>query len=186
LYEQNQLSVPICEITISSTFKIKEATTFGSDIAPAGFIFVPAFSTVSTDCDGLVDPAIWGTDIAASVANGSQTFGVALTAPLTSADPLWSDLELWYGASNWGQLDPYAHGASVYMSALGGFMQFDIDGDGISDTIGWGMSNEVDSLWVETGNVNDKNIVLTTNGSFIGDNFYILSYGIPDLTFLFY
>jgi hypothetical protein len=93
---------------------------------------------------------------------------------------------LWYGASNWGQLDPYAHGAAVYMSALGGFLASDIDGDGISDTIGWGISREVDSTWVETGNYNDKNLVFFTNGGFPGLNEYVITFGTTDLTWLFY
>ena len=175
---------PICEITISSSSNIAEATVFGSQTASSGFIMDASTANIVTDCDGLLNPADWTNNIANAIKNGGQSFGVGLTSALTSADPLYSEMET--SLTQWGydwtnDFEPYVFGAGVYMSPLTGFLEVDLNNDATIDTTYYTRNWNVDSSWQVTGTMVPKADVLTTKAGAQGGSIFIISFGTASL-----
>ena len=106
-------------------------------------------ANIVTDCDGLLNPADWTNNIANAIKNGGQSFGVGLTSALTSADPLYSEMET--SLTQWGydwtnDFEPYVFGAGVYMSPLNGFLEVDLNNDATIDTTYYTRNWNVDRL----------------------------------------
>jgi hypothetical protein len=169
----------ICEITISTTSNRPDTTVFGASTAAAGFIFDTSASTVTTDCDGLLDPSVWGSNIATTVRLGGMTYGVGLNGPLTSADPLYTNMSValpTLGVDWTTDFEPYLVGVGVYLSALNGFLAADLDNDGVADTTHYARSWAVDSSFVATGLLTGKNNALTTDGGIMGGSIYVITF----------
>lgn len=104
----------VCTVIVQQAGPITPGSLNDSAVKK-GFLFDWDTATIQHDCDGLVDPALWGEDISASLK--TVDWGVGLTG-LASADVKSDWLDLVDDDENWTD---YMAGARPYLSTTGTF-----------------------------------------------------------------
>lgn len=137
----------VCTIVLEQSGPFAKATALGSDTTqPIMVKFNPATATIEHDCDGLLDPAVWGEDLAASLAASGVEWGLGVDASVNSTISTWIEDQV--EADMWTeQFDGKLLGARPYFTTTG-----TITSSGAE--ISWAQAQAIDSnnrvLWDDT------------------------------------
>lgn len=80
----------VCTITVEQAGPIATTTSLGGDTSQAiAFVFDFTKATIEHDCDGLLDPALWGEDLSASIAGAGVQWGLGVDATVEASISTW-------------------------------------------------------------------------------------------------
>jgi len=80
----------VCTITVEQAGPIAKSASLGDDATmPIAFVFDFGTATIEHDCDGLLDPAVWGEDISASIAGAGVQWGMGVDATVDAEISTW-------------------------------------------------------------------------------------------------
>ncbi|TNE85790.1 MAG: hypothetical protein EP330_24450 [Deltaproteobacteria bacterium] len=156
----NQTSFTTYDDQGNETTPTTTVSGFTLDLTTATVTDISEFSSTASPCDGQLDPAIWGDDVAASIAAGTANIGIGNLGTMATDHANYSQIQGFYEAAEWtAEWDGKIMDVGMYFDAYGfipsvgwAHARADADsGDGAFDIGDWDTATFLASGSVHSG-----------------------------------